>query len=152
MNREAEPIPGARGQVLGAKRGIVRQPGVDRLEDFVGELVPSVRAALPGQKTGQPLAPEGGLGLVEGGSGDPKSGTCAGHRMPVHVDAADHLVLHLGEIAGIEERIGLKGRVCDLLGVGVQGSVFAQGLDLLVVGGRVGHVVLQGNRLGVSYT
>lgn len=56
--------------------------------------------------------------MVEGGAGEPESGGRRADRLPLLADAAEHLVLDLDEIAGIEERVvDRKSWVGDRLGV-----------------------------------
>src|SRR2546429_3121968 len=71
---------------------------------------------------------------------------CVGHRRILDRNAAQHLVLDLHDVAGVEEFAVLEFRIVDLLGYWVQRARFEEGTDLrmLAVAFR-GHRGLRGS-------
>src|SRR5579871_6540417 len=76
------------------------------------------------------------LGLIERRAGNTKkrSGICL--LRPLDADLTKHLVLHLDEVACIEEAIGLKPRRANLMRVSVEGSSHLETFDLGIALGQ----------------
>jgi len=103
--------------------------GLDQdIEDLVREFVGSLRPWLVRDKAGEAAAGESLLSLVESGAGEAELGGALANRGPLPAHPAQHLVLDLDEISGIEEVTGAKQRVFDPLGVPVQAAALVQGL------------------------
>lgn len=49
-----------------------------------------------------------------------------GHRLPVHLRLAEHLVLDLEEVPSVEEGIVVEEGIFDLVGLGVEGAVLSE--------------------------
>ena len=64
--------------------------------------------------------------------------------MPVGLHAAEHLVLDLDQVEGIEERAVVKERIADILGTGVERSLLPEGPALGIR--AFGHANLRGWR------
>jgi hypothetical protein len=88
----------------------------DEGQDLVGQLMRLRGAALVGNEAGEPALLESGLRLIERGPGEAESRRGASHRMALALHAAQHLVLDLDEISGIEKAVLGKQRVGDFAG------------------------------------
>jgi len=75
----------------------------NEVHDFVGQLVSLFGAPLVRDQSGQPTLFEGGQSLIERRPRKAESRRGAGNRMAFALHAAQHLVLDLDEIPGIEE-------------------------------------------------
>ena len=100
------------------------------------ELVGAARAALLGHQPGDPRGVELRLGVVVGGPREPVLLGGVRHRGVIHHDAAQQLVLHLHEVARVEELARLKLRIADFLGGRVQRALGAQGHGFRIGLGR----------------
>ena len=72
-------------------------------QDLVGQFVRLRRAPFVGHQAGDPMFLEGFQRLIEGGPGETESRRGASYRMALALHAAQHLVLDLDQISGIEE-------------------------------------------------
>lgn len=114
---------GANGErrILGA---LCRHKCQHRIRDFVG----AARPAFSGHESRDPLRVEGGLGLIERRPreseriGRPRDG------LAVHVDPAQHFVLHLHEIPWVEEFVGREQWIAYRVGAEMEGPLRVQGL------------------------
>src|SRR5438093_291911 len=89
----------------------------------------SARASRSAQATSHG---EGRPSLVEGNPREAEGGGRPGHRVPIGVDAAEHLVLDLDQVAGVEERVAAEERIADVLRAGVERTGGAERGALLV--------------------
>jgi hypothetical protein len=64
------------------------------------------------------------LNLVKRHPRETKAGGCLSGRLPFAKDPAQHFVLHLHQIAGVEEELTLKQRILHPLGMGVEAAIF----------------------------
>ena len=109
------------------------------------DLVWAAGPSLLGHKPRNACFLEVRFGLV---IGRPRDAVIVGHvrhRRLLDRDPAQHLVLHLHDIARIEKSAFLKLRIANLLGRRIQGAVFGEGVGLralAVVACR--HAELQG--------
>ncbi len=99
---------------------------VDEFHDGFRELVGTPRARPSGDQPRQPLIFEGRLSLVESGPREAEGRSRLRDRLSVDPHSAEHLVLDLDQVAGIEELAGLKPFVGDGLGTGIEHSVLGQ--------------------------
>jgi len=88
--------------------------------------------ALLGHQSRQPLLIERLLALVGDRPRQPERATGLLDRLLVHLDAPEHLVLDLDEVAGVVELDLTELRIAHALGMGVQRTTLTQGLDLRV--------------------
>ena len=65
---------------------------------------------------------------------DTESRGALGDQLPVHSHAAQHLVLDLNEVAGIEEVGAVEQRIGDVLGMRMEAAMMTQRLELRVGG------------------
>lgn len=96
---------------------------VDKCHHLAGELVGALRAALLRQQPGQSVLRERSFGLIEGGAREAEQGGGLGLVRAFDSDLAQHLVLHLHDIAGIEESMTLEQRGVNAFGMTVQGAL-----------------------------
>jgi hypothetical protein len=68
---------------------------------------------------------EGEVGLVERGTGKPKLVGRLGNRTVVDVDLAEHLVLDLKHVVGVEEIAALKQQLAHILRARVERTVLS---------------------------
>src|SRR5262249_60390935 len=78
----------------------------DESENLFGELVRLLGATFVRHQTGQPVLFEYRLRLVERGPRKTKSGCRVGDRFPVRLYAAQHRVLDLYQMSGLEKVAG----------------------------------------------
>lgn len=127
--------PGERPGARWASAGDLR---LDERHHLGRELVGALRAARPRQQPGQPEVCERRFGLVEGGSREAKEGRGIGLRRTLVADLAEHLVLHLDQVARIEEAIGLEPRCPDPLRMPVHGILLLEALGFGIALGQGG--------------
>jgi hypothetical protein len=82
--------------------------GLDERHHLGGELVGTLRAALLRQQSGEPLLRKRRFGLIERGTGNTKESCGLGLLHALEADLTEHLVLHLHQIARIEEAFALE--------------------------------------------
>ena len=100
-----------------------------------GELVAAAGTGPDRQQAGQTRRLPGRLGGVEGRPGEAEGGGGLGDRLAVGQHAAQHLVLDLDQVAGVEEGVAAgEGRVDHRLGAGVEGARGAQGGQFVIWG------------------
>lgn len=108
-----------------AGRGSLQAPDV--LDYFVGQLVPFLGAARLRQQARQASVFEFGLCLIEGGARDSECRGDLDDRSTFDAVTPKHLVAHLQQVFGVEERILAEQSVGDGGGVRVEGAgAFAQ--------------------------
>ena len=95
-------------------------------DHLVGELVCTTRPGAGGNEPGQPAGIERSGRLVERGAGQAEGGGSATHGVALDSDPANHLVLDLDQIPGVEEVRGREAVVGDRFRVGVQASLGTQ--------------------------
>jgi hypothetical protein len=81
------------------------------------------------------------LGLVENGTREAERVHNLGDGGPLHTNAAEHLILDLHQVAGVEELAAQEHGVDHPFGVGVQGALLMQRFGFGVR--RLGHEDLQ---------
>src|SRR5262249_58556461 len=95
------------------------------LENRDGKLVSALGAPLVGQQSGQAALLEAHLRLVKRRPGEAKFARGFRNRPLFHADLAQHLVLDLQQVVGIEEVAGLKEWMSYLLRTGIEGPLLA---------------------------
>src|SRR5258708_26671239 len=103
-----------------ARRGSLQVPDV--LDYFVGQLVPLLGAALLGQQARQATASECDLCLIEGWARDTEYRGDIDDRSAFDAVAPQHLVAHLQQVFGVEERALAEQSVGDGGGGRVEGA------------------------------
>ena len=103
----------------------------------------AARPRLLAHQTGQSALRKGGLGLIEGGSGEAKCLGCLANRSLIDTDQAEHFVFHLQQIAGIEELAVPKQRMEDDVGAWIKCGLLPQTTLFLVFALIYGHGYLQ---------
>src|SRR5215472_7420608 len=98
------------------------------LENRGGKLVSAPGTPLVGQQSGQAALRETHLRLVKRRPGEAKLARGLRNRPLLHADLAQHLVLDLQQIVGIEEVAGLEERVSYILRTRIESSLLAKGL------------------------
>lgn len=130
MHLQTESLLDRIGQLLNGERSIRRSLLGDELHDLGGQLVATLWPALVRKQTGKSVLAKSCLRLVEGWPGQSEGFGGLADGVLVDVNLAQHLVLDLGEIVGIEEVGGLKQRMGDGFRMGVEGAVAAKRLAL----------------------
>lgn len=134
MDPESKTFLDRGGQATHPQVRVGGQQGVAIRQDHVGQLVGPPRTRFGRHQRGDPAGGPGGLRLVKRRAREPKPLRGRGDRHPVLRHPAEHLVLDLHHIPGVEERgVLLKQGVGDPVGVGMAGVRLAQP-GLLVVG------------------
>src|SRR5579883_3410131 len=98
--------------------------------DLVGELVRVPGAARAGHQADEAGLLESRQRLIKGRPRKTETGRRLRQRLAVGLDAAQHLVLDLDQVAGIEEFVLEKQLVADLLGAWVEASLLLERLEL----------------------
>src|ERR1035441_8242514 len=122
MNRHIEAFLDPARQAGGAGSWIFLASLLKELHDFRGELASLLGPALEGYEAGQAAPRDGGLRLVERGAREAELGGSLGDRLPVFLDAAQHLVFDLHQVARVEELAFGKQVVGHGLRVRVEGA------------------------------
>src|SRR5208283_2237077 len=102
----------------------------EELRNFALDLVRAAGTSLPGHESRNAALVEIGLGLVIRRPRDAVLLGHVGHRRLLDRGAAQHLVLHLHDVAWIEEAAFLKLRVADLLGRRIERAVLGERVGL----------------------
>ena len=144
VDRHAQRRADSSGEGAGSRWALAAHLRVDKCHHLGGELVGALRAALLGQQPGQSLLCERGFGLIEGGAREAEHGGGLGLACALDSYLAQHLVLHLHEIAGIEETMTLEQRSVNAFGMTVQGALPFEPLGF-------GIALGQGGVLGAEY-
>jgi hypothetical protein len=142
MKLHSKPFFDHGHQVCCSHRGVVGLDLAHKGQNFRCELVALFGAALLWDQTGQPAYLEGGLSLVEGGTGEAERGSGVADGAPLPADTAQHLVLDLNQIAGVEEFPLSEQFVADLLRLRVECTCLAKRLNLGIGMGCFGHELL----------
>jgi hypothetical protein len=90
--------------------------------------MPPVRTALAWHQPEKAVRSARRLRLIKGRPRTTERVGCLRDRVAIDLDAPDHFVFHLDQVARIEKLVGAKKGVADLLRVGMQGAMGAQGL------------------------
>src|SRR6266571_4334431 len=115
-------------QLGGVQRGIGLQRLFESVDGLLGELVRTLRSWTLRDQTRQPLRLEDRLGLIKGRSREAEIGGCLADRLAILPHPAQHLVLDLDQVAGVEEVIaGSEGGVANRLRSRIQSMLAAQG-------------------------
>ena len=125
MNGEPEAIVNPGEQRAHGERRIRRALGRHKFQHGLGDFVGAVRPAFPRHEAGDPLRVKDGLGLIERRPRTAKRLGRPRHGLAVHVHPAQHFVLHLHEVPGIEEFVGREQRIAYVLRAGMQGALSA---------------------------
>lgn len=128
---DGESLGDRLGQFAIAKFGSFSTLAADERSHFRGDLARALGTRPPWQQTVQPSPLKGRVGEIESLSAEAEASCSFGHRQPVHMMAAQHLVLDLDQVVGIEERRVLaEKRILHPFGAGV---VQAAGFGPLLV-------------------
>ena len=127
MNLNAKPFLNGLGQLFGSKRRILGSLVENKIHYFAGQLVPSLRAAFVREQAKHPVLLKCRLRLVEGGAGESESVRGFADGLLIHVNLAEHLVLDLQKVVGVEEIAVLKQRVSDRFGLRIERAMSAEG-------------------------
>jgi hypothetical protein len=103
MDREVELLSKQLRERGGPEHRVAKLVLEEEIDDGVGELVGVSRAWALRDQARQAGAVVERLGLIEHGTGKPERLGDRGDRGPLDVNAAEHLVLDLHEIARVEE-------------------------------------------------
>ena len=109
-------------------------PLLDKIEDLFRAFMGALGPAATWQQTGKPLSCKGLLCYIEGLSAESKRLRNFGHRPPLHAMTAEHFIMHLHPVSGIEKRIPSEAFVSDRFRVGMKGALVAEGRCLSVRG------------------
>jgi hypothetical protein len=74
-----------------------------KLHHLQVQFVAASWASLQWKQAGQPRLLEGGLRMIERGTGEPEGLRRSSNRLVVDLNLPEHLVLHLHHIVGVEE-------------------------------------------------
>jgi hypothetical protein len=77
--------------------------------------------------------------LIERGARKAKGGGGLTHGSPFDLDPAEHLVLDLGQIARVEELVAGEQGIGNRIGMGMQRTLRAQGVDFRIGARSRGH-------------
>ena len=127
------------GQLFWTECGVFGSQLKDKIHHFAGQLVSSLRTTLVRKQAEDSVLLEGRLRLVEGGAREPEGACRFADGVAVHVNLAQHLVLDLQQVVGIEEIAVLKQGVTDRLGLWIERTVAAKGLALQLAVERCVH-------------
>src|SRR5262249_43432970 len=117
-------------------------------DDEVGEFVGVTGSGSLRDQAGQAGAVVERLGLIEDGTGEPERLSHLGDGGPLDVNAAQHLVLDLYQVARVEELAAEEPGVGHLLGVGIQDTLLTERFGFGVQG--LGHEDLRRPRVSVN--
>lgn len=130
MDRETKRGSDLPGQRPCARRSPVALLRLDERHHLGRELVSALRSARLRQQAGEALLCKGRFRLVEGRTRDAKERRGRGFLDAIDTDVAKHFVLHLDQVARVEEAAGLEPRCANGLGMAVQGTLLPQTLGL----------------------
>src|SRR6516225_6985640 len=139
MHLNPEPFLNRLGQLLWSQCRIFGSLLEDKLHHLAGQLVPSLRPPLVGKQAEDSVLLERRLRLVERWARESERARRFADGFSIHVNLAQHLVLDLQQVVGIEEIAVLEQGMTDGLGLWVESAVPAEGLTLLLAVGRRGH-------------
>ena len=123
MDGPAEPVLDLSRECLGRQCAILGAGLLKKGEDLVGNLVAAVRPPLLAQQTRKPALLKGPLRLIKRGTREMEGRGGGGDRLRLDLDASEHFVLDLHDVAPIEKWVRAEHRVGDLVGPAVQGAV-----------------------------
>ena len=126
MHLDAEVLFDRAETLQRRQRGVLGLEFGDEGDHLGGDLVTAPGAPLARQKAGKAGGLQGGLGLVVGRSGDAEGCGDIADGDTVGLMAPHHLVAHLDQVSGVEERIGDEQRVADSFGMGIERAVLRQ--------------------------
>ena len=144
MDLHAEAFPDQLRQFLGPQRRLGCSRLLDKFHDLGSQLVRPAWPSFLRDQAGEASLLEGRLCLVKRRAGETERGGGLAHRILFHFDAAQHLVLDLEQVPGIEEFVVLEQPGRDRLGMGVEGSLLSQGVGFSGPAFSVGHGHLPG--------
>jgi len=130
MHLNSKPLLNGLGQLFGGEPRILGSLLDHKIHYFAGQLVPSLRATFVREQAEHPVLLKCRLRLVEGGARESESMRSFADGLLIHVNLAEHLVLDLQEVVGIEEIAVLKQRVSDRFGLRIERAMPAEGLAL----------------------
>jgi hypothetical protein len=133
MNPDSTFLLQAPDQLARVQGGILGEQAFQVVDDLLGELVRSLGSWSLRQQRRQTALFEEGSGLVEARSGEAEICRRPGCLSTFLMDAAQHLVLDLDQVARVEEGIaGLEGSIANVPRSGVESVVPAQSLELVL--------------------
>ena len=103
MNLNAKPLLNGLSQLFGSKGRILGSLLHHKIHYFAGQLVPSLRTAFVRQQAEHTVLLKCRLRLVEGGARESESVRGFADGLLIYVNLAEHLVLDLQQVVGIEE-------------------------------------------------
>jgi hypothetical protein len=103
---------------------------LDEVHDCGRQLVSTSRTRTLGNQSRQAFPLESGEYLVVGHTRKTEVACRLGHRLPLHAHPAEHLVLHLDQVLGIEESVFLEQPIVYLSGTPIQRARLPEGLPL----------------------
>jgi len=112
-------------------RALRRHKGQHGIGDFVGPM----RPAFPGHESRDSLRLEGGLRLIERRPREAEHVGRSRDGLALYVHSAQHFVLHLHEIPGVEEFVGCEQRVAYRVGARMKRALGTQGLRFGIAAG-----------------
>ena len=125
MHRQAEALACEAHQLVHARRGVAGASIGEEGEHVGDELVGLSRSGLVRQQPRKAARFEGPDGLVTSRARQAEAGGAAGDRQALHAHRAQHLVLDLQQVPGVEERLLDEARVADPFGMPVETSVLS---------------------------
>jgi|SRR5947209_7450247 len=139
MHLHREALLNGLGQLFGSERGIFGALLEDKNHHFAGQLVPALRTPFVRKQAEYSVLLKRRLRLVERGAREAEDQRGFADGVLVDVNLAQHLVLDLQQVVGIEEVAVLKEGMSDRLGLRVERTVPAESLALLLVVARWAH-------------
>ena len=136
MNRQAQFGLDRPREFSSTGRIFASQLYIDKRHHFWGKLVSTSGPPLLRKQAGEPMLRKSRLGLIEGGAGNTKERGSLCLLRPLDAHLTKHLVLHLDQVAGIEEPIGLKPGRTNLLRVSVEGPTDLETFDFGIALGQ----------------
>lgn len=128
MHLNLEPFPDGLGQLLRGQGRICGSLLRNELHNLGGQLVAALRAALVRKQAEQPVLLKGCLRLIERRTGKPEGVGGLADGVFVDVNLAQHLVLDLDQIGGIEEVAAVEQGKGDSLRMRVESALAAKRL------------------------
>lgn len=134
MHGDVEALSNSSGYVSSAQRGIIPERLPYELQNRRTELACLFGAALEWNETRQTTLRKRGLGLIERRPRETKIRRGFGNRLPIFLDAAQHLVLDLNQVAAVEKLAAREQIVGHRLRARVERTLFAEITEFGILG------------------
>ena len=128
MHLNLEPFPDGLGQLLRGQGRICGSLLRNELHHLGSQLVAALRAALVRKQAEESVLLKGCLRLIERWTGKPEGACGLADGVFVDLNLAQHLVLDLQQVFGIEEVAVLEQRISDGFRMRVESAVTAKRL------------------------